>query len=59
MFRSLGEDSQKRHIHAFLRPADKVVPEISKFGGHVIQSSLSDEQEHALQEALDRRGAAV
>jgi uncharacterized membrane protein len=39
--------------------ADKVVPEISKFGGHVIQSSLSNEQENALQEALDRRGAAV
>src|SRR6185295_4588187 len=29
--------------------ADKVVPEISRFGGHVIQSSLSNEQETALQ----------
>jgi uncharacterized membrane protein len=38
---------------------DKVVPEISKFGGHVIQSSLSNEQEVALQEALDKRGAAA
>jgi len=38
---------------------DKVLPEISKYGGHVIQSSLSNEQESALQEALDRRGAAV
>ena len=38
---------------------DKVVPEISKFGGHVIQSSLSNEQETALQDALDRRGAAA
>jgi uncharacterized membrane protein len=37
--------------------ADKVVPAISKHGGHVIQSSLSNEQEVALQEALDRRGA--
>jgi uncharacterized membrane protein len=36
---------------------DKVVPEISKYGGHVIQSSLSGEQENALQDALDRRGA--
>ena len=35
---------------------DKVVPEISKYGGHVIQSSLSNEQETALQEALDARG---
>jgi uncharacterized membrane protein len=39
--------------------ADKVVPEISKFGGHVIQSSLSNEQETALQEALDKRGATA
>jgi len=38
---------------------DKVLPEISQYGGHVIQSSLSNEQESALQEALDRRGAAV
>ncbi len=38
---------------------DKVVPEISKYGGHVIQSSLSNEQETALQEALDSRGAAA
>ena len=36
---------------------DKVVPEIAKYGGHVIQSSLSTEQETALQEALDK-GAA-
>ena len=39
--------------------ADKVVPEISRFGGHVIQSSLSNEQETALQEALDKRGTAA
>jgi uncharacterized membrane protein len=38
---------------------DKVVPEISKFGGQIIQTSLSNEQETALQEALDRRGAAA
>jgi uncharacterized membrane protein len=38
---------------------DKVVPEVSKYGGTVIQSSLSNEQEAALQEALDRRGAAA
>jgi uncharacterized membrane protein len=38
---------------------DKVVPEIAKYGGHVIQSSLSNEQETALQEALDKRGAAA
>jgi uncharacterized membrane protein len=39
--------------------ADKVVPEIAKYGGHVLQSSLSNEQEAALQEALDRRGVAA
>ena len=39
--------------------ADKVVPEISKYGGHVIQSSLSTEQETSLQEALDNRGATA
>ena len=38
---------------------DKVVPEIAKYGGDVIQSSLSNEQEAALQQALDRRGAAA
>ena len=37
--------------------ADKVVPEVAKYGGHVIQSSLSNDQEAALQDALDRRGA--
>jgi uncharacterized membrane protein len=38
---------------------DKVVPEVSKYGGQVIQSSLSNEQEAALQEALDNRGAVA
>ena len=38
---------------------DKVVPEIAKYGGHVIQSSLSDEQQEALQQALDARGASA
>jgi uncharacterized membrane protein len=38
---------------------DKVVPEIAKFGGHVIQSSLSNEQQDALQQALDARGATA
>ena len=33
---------------------DKVVPEVAKYGGEVIQSSLSDEQEAQLQEALDK-----
>jgi uncharacterized membrane protein len=35
---------------------DKVVPEVAKYGGTVLQTSLSNEQETALQEALDKRG---
>jgi uncharacterized membrane protein len=38
---------------------DKVVPEVAKYGGHVLQTSLSNEQEAALQEALDKRGATA
>jgi uncharacterized membrane protein len=38
---------------------DKVVPEVSKYGGRLIQSSLSNEQEEAFQEALDNRGAVA
>jgi uncharacterized membrane protein len=38
---------------------DKVVPEIAQYGGHVIQSSLSNEQQDALQDALDKRGATA
>jgi uncharacterized membrane protein len=38
---------------------DKVLPEISKYGGQVIQSSLSNEQEAALQEMLDKRAATT
>jgi uncharacterized membrane protein len=38
---------------------DKVVPEIARYGGHVIQSSLSTDQETALEHALSTRGAAA
>ena len=38
---------------------DKVVPEIAKYGGQVIQSSLEDEAEASLQEALDNRGTSA
>jgi uncharacterized membrane protein len=37
---------------------DKVVPELSKYGGHLLQSSLSNDQEHELQAALDNGLAA-
>lgn len=38
---------------------DEVVPEITSHGGRLIQSSLSGDQEEALQEALDNRGAVA
>jgi uncharacterized membrane protein len=38
---------------------DKVLPEISRFGGEVIQSSLSDDAEAQLQAALETRAAAA
>jgi uncharacterized membrane protein len=61
--KELGEKLQPGNaaIFVLVREAtrDKVVPEISRYGGHVIQSSLSDEQEAALQDALDTRGAAA
>jgi uncharacterized membrane protein len=61
--KELGEKLQPGNaaIFVLVREAtrDKVVPEISKYGGHVVQSSLSNEQEAALQDALDARGAAA
>jgi uncharacterized membrane protein len=33
--------------------ADRVVPELGKFGGHILQTSLSQEAESKLQAALD------
>jgi uncharacterized membrane protein len=39
--------------------ADKVLPEISHFGGEVIQTSLDDESEARLREVLEVREAAA
>ena len=39
--------------------ADKVLPQISQFGGEVIQTSLDDEAETRLREVLERREAAA
>jgi uncharacterized membrane protein len=38
---------------------DKVLPEISQYGGEVIQSSLDDEAEARLREVLEGAGAAA
>jgi uncharacterized membrane protein len=62
LLNELGEKLEPGNAAVFVlvrqATADKVLPEISKFGGHVIQSSLSDEQEGTLQEALDTGSAA-
>jgi uncharacterized membrane protein len=39
--------------------ADKVLPEISSYGGEVIQGSLDNEAEERLREALEARSAGV
>jgi len=39
--------------------ADKVLPEISQFGGEVIQTSLDNEAEERLRQALQARGATA
>jgi uncharacterized membrane protein len=38
---------------------DKVLPQISQFGGEVIQTSLDNEAEARLREALELREAAA
>jgi uncharacterized membrane protein len=38
---------------------DKAVEALSKYGGHVLKTSLSDDAEHNLQEALAGAGAAA
>jgi uncharacterized membrane protein len=37
---------------------DKVVPRISQYGGKILQTSLSNESEQRLQEALDAAASA-
>jgi uncharacterized membrane protein len=38
---------------------DKVIPRIQQYGGKILQSSLSDESEQRLQEALSAAGTAA
>jgi uncharacterized membrane protein len=37
---------------------DKVIPRISEYGGKILQTSLSNESEQRLQEALDAASTA-
>jgi uncharacterized membrane protein len=61
--KELGEKLQPGNAAVFVlvqeATRDKVVPEVAKYGGTVIQSSLSNEQEAQLQEALDAHGATA
>ena len=54
--KELGEKLQPGNAATFVlvreSTPDKVLPRISQFGGEVIHTSLSQEQEEALQEAL-------
>jgi uncharacterized membrane protein len=59
--KELGEKLQPGNaaVLVLVREAtrDKVLPEISKYGGHLLQTSLSDDLEKEFQDALDK-GAA-
>src|SRR4051812_17931089 len=65
-----GDDDMMKSIGAQLEPGkaavfaltsqgniDKVLPEISQFGGKVLQTSLSSEAEQSLRDALEHRAA--
>lgn len=60
--REVGERLQPGTAAVFLLVAkstpDKLLPELAGFGGHVIQTSLSDEAEQHLREATEARAEA-
>ncbi|WP_051467998.1 DUF1269 domain-containing protein [Actinomadura oligospora] len=59
--RRLGEGLRPGAAAVFLlitkSTPDKVLPELAQFGGQVIQTSLSEEQEEQLREALEQQPA--
>ena len=61
--RDLGEQLEpgKAALLVLVRQStpDKVLPEIQKYGGHVLQTSLSDDAEGRLRDALGDRAAAA
>jgi uncharacterized membrane protein len=61
--RELGEKLEPGAAAVFVlvrrSTPDKVLPEISKFGGHVLQTSLSTEAEEQLEAALQHRDSAT
>ena len=60
--REIGERLQPGTAAVFLLVAkstpDKLLPELARFGGHVMQTSLSDEAEQHLREATEARAEA-
>jgi uncharacterized membrane protein len=56
--KTLGEGSAALIVLVRESTPDKVLPRISPFGGKVMHTSLSDEAETRLQEALDAHAAA-
>jgi len=63
LIKGLGADLKPETSAAFVlvrkSTPDKVIAEVAKFGGHVLQTSLSAEQEAKLQEALNAGAAAA
>jgi uncharacterized membrane protein len=61
--RQLGSDLPEGHAALIVlvrrSTPDKVIPRISSYGGHIIQSSLSTDAEERLQAALSGAGAAT
>ncbi len=59
--KSLGDKMQPNTSAIFVSVrsavADKVVPEIAKYGGELLQTSLSEDTEKRLQAELDKGGA--
>jgi uncharacterized membrane protein len=62
-FKELGEKLQSGGAAVIVlehqATPDKVLDEVGKYGGHVVQSSLSHEREAELQAALDARAATA
>jgi len=55
----LGEGNAAVIVLVRRATPDKVLAEIGHYGGHVLQTSLTNEREAELQAALDRRGATA
>jgi len=61
--KEIGEKMEPGHSALFIMvieaTIDKVMPELKKFGGHVFQTSLSEEDEDKLRKALENEDIAA